>query len=117
MEQPVKYWVPSFAPCGMTFVTGGKYKNWEGDILMGSLRFNNLVRVKLKDGKVIHQEVLLNNIGRMRNVEQSPEGFIYVSLEAPGMIIKLVPVADSDELSNYKIISDITEVIDYIAFM
>lgn len=94
MEQPVTYWVPSFAPCGMTFVTGGKYKNWEGDILMGSLRFNNLVRVKLKDGKVIHKEVLLNNIGRMRNVEESPEGFIYVSLEAPGMIIKLVPVAD-----------------------
>jgi aldose sugar dehydrogenase len=92
MEQPVTYWVPSFAPCGMTFVTGKRYKNWEGDILMGSLRFHNLVRVKTKDGKVIHQEVLLNNIGRMRNVTESPDGFIYVSLEAPGMIIKLVPV-------------------------
>lgn len=94
MEQPVKYWVPSFAPCGMTFVTGEKYKNWEGDILMGSLRFHNLVRVKLENGKVIHEEVLVNNIGRMRNVEESPDGFIYVSLEAPGMIIKLVPVSD-----------------------
>jgi aldose sugar dehydrogenase len=92
MEQPVTYWRPSFAPCGMTFVTGKRYKNWEGDILMGSLRFHNLVRVKIKDGKVIHQEVLLNQIGRMRNVEESPDGFIYVSLEAPGMIIKLVPV-------------------------
>jgi glucose/arabinose dehydrogenase len=59
---------------------------------MGSLRFNNLVRVKIKDNKVIHQEVLLNKIGRMRNVEESPDGFIYVSLEAPGMIIRLVPV-------------------------
>jgi glucose/arabinose dehydrogenase len=94
MEQPATYWVPSFAPCGMTFVTGGKYKNWEGDILMGSLRFHNLVRVKLKDGKVIHKEALLNNIGRMRNVEESPDGFIYVSLESPGMIIKLVPVME-----------------------
>jgi glucose/arabinose dehydrogenase len=35
MEQPVTYWVPSFAPCGMTFVTGERYKNREGDILMG----------------------------------------------------------------------------------
>lgn len=94
MEQPVKYWVPSFAPCGMTFVTGRKYKNWEGDILMGSLRFRNMVRVKLQDGKMIHQEVVLNNIGRMRNIEESPDGFIYVSLESPGMIIKLVPVPE-----------------------
>jgi glucose/arabinose dehydrogenase len=94
MEQPVSYWIPSFAPCGMTFVTGKRYKNWEGDILMGSLRFHNLVRVKLKDGKVIHREALLNNIGRMRNVEESPDGFIYVSLEEPGMIIRLVPVPE-----------------------
>jgi aldose sugar dehydrogenase len=92
MEQPVKYWVPSFAPCGMTFVSGKRYNNWEGDILMGSLRFHNMVRVKIRDGKVIHQEVLLNNIGRMRDIEESPDGYIYVSLEAPGMIIKLVPV-------------------------
>ena len=61
---------------------------------MGSLRFRNLVRVKLKDGKVIHKEALLNNIGRMRNVEESPDGFIYVSLESPGMIIRLVPVLE-----------------------
>lgn len=92
MTQPVAYWVPSFAPCGMTFVTGKRYRNWEGDILMGSLRFHNLVRVKIKDGKVIHREELLNNIGRMRNVTESPDGFIYVALEAPGMIIKLTPV-------------------------
>jgi glucose/arabinose dehydrogenase len=94
MEQPATYWVPSFAPCGMTFVTGKKYKNWEGDILMGSLRFRNLVRVKLDGDKVKHKEVLLNNIGRMRNVEESPDGFIYVSLESPGMIVRLVPVQD-----------------------
>jgi aldose sugar dehydrogenase len=94
MEQPVIYWVPSFAPCGMTFVTGTKYRNWEGDILIGSLRFHNLVRVKIKNNKVVHQEVLLNNIGRMRNVEMGPDGFIYVSLEAPGMIVRLVPLQD-----------------------
>lgn len=91
MEQPVTYWVPSIAPCGMTFVTGKRYKGWEGNILIGSLRFNNLVRVELSDGKVTHQEVLLNNIGRMRNVEVSPDGFVYVAVESPGMIIRLVP--------------------------
>jgi aldose sugar dehydrogenase len=92
MEQPVTYWIPSFAPCGMTFVTSDKYKNWKGNILMGSLRFRNLVRVELSGRKVKHQEVLLNNIGRMRNVEMSPDGSIYVAVESPGMIIKLIPV-------------------------
>ena len=91
MEQPVTYWVPSIAPCGMTFVTGEKYKGWEGNVLIGSLRFKNLVRIVLSDDKVTHQEVLVNNIGRMRNVEVSPEGFVYVAVESPGMIIKLVP--------------------------
>jgi aldose sugar dehydrogenase len=91
MEQPVIYWVPSIAPCGMTFVTGNQYPGWEGNILIGSLRFNNLVRLELSGDKVVHQEVLVNDIGRMRNVEISPEGFVYVSLENPGMIIRLTP--------------------------
>ena len=94
MEQPASYWTPSIAPCGMTFVTGNKYEGWEGNILIGSLRFRNLVRVELLDNKVNHREVLLHNIGRMRNVEVCPEGYIYVAVESPGMIIKLIPVMD-----------------------
>ena len=92
MEQPVIYWTPSIAPCGMTFVTGKRYPGWEGNILAGSLRFRNLVRVEISGDRVIHEEVLLHNIGRMRNVEVCPEGYVYVAVEAPGMIIRLVPV-------------------------
>jgi glucose/arabinose dehydrogenase len=92
MEQPVIYWVPSIAPCGMTFVTGDRYPGWEGNILIGSLRFRNIVRVEISGEKVTHQEVLLNNIGRVRNIEVSPDGFVFVSVEQPGMIIKMVPV-------------------------
>ncbi len=94
MEQPVVYWVPSIAPCGMTFVTGNRYPGWEGNILIGSLRFNNLVRLEMSGREVVHQEVLLHNIGRMRNVEVCPEGYVYVGLENPGMIIRLEPVYD-----------------------
>ena len=94
MEQPVKYWVPSIAPCGMTFVTGNKYKGWEGNILIGSLRFRNLVRLEISGDQVLHEEVLLHNIGRMRNVEVCPEGYVYVGVENPGMIIRLEPVPD-----------------------
>jgi len=92
MEQPVTYWVPSIAPCGMTFVKGDRYKNWKNNILVGSLRFMYLERIVLEGSKVTHQEKLLEGIGRVRNVEISPDGFIYVAIEKPGKIVKLVPV-------------------------
>ncbi len=92
MEQPILYWVPSIAPCGMTFVKGDRYSKWKNNILTGSLRFEFLKRVVFEGDKVVHQENLLKNIGRVRNVEMSPDGYIYVAIEKPGKILKLVPV-------------------------
>ncbi len=92
MEQPITYWIPSIAPCGLAFVKGSKYKGWEGNILVGSLRFKYLVRCELDGNKVTHKEVLLPNIGRLRDIEMGPDGFVYISVESPGMIFKLVPV-------------------------
>jgi len=92
MSQPVTYWVPSIAPCGTTFVEGSKYKGWEGNVLLGSLRFRYLVRCEMNGNTVTHKEVLLPNIGRLRNVEMGPDGYIYVAVESPGMIFRLVPV-------------------------
>ncbi len=91
MEQPIHYWVPSIAPCGMTFVTGEHYPNWKNNILTGSLRFEYLHRVVLDGDKVSHEEKLLEGIGRVRNVEMSPDGYIYVAIENPGKILKLIP--------------------------
>ncbi|TLX76522.1 PQQ-dependent sugar dehydrogenase [Labilibacter sediminis] len=92
MEQPVVYWVPSIAPCGMTFVKGNRYPNWKNNILTGSLRFEYLHRCVLEGNKVVYQEKLLQNIGRVRNVEMSPDGFVYVAIEKPGKLLKLVPL-------------------------
>nr|WP_321453789.1 PQQ-dependent sugar dehydrogenase [uncultured Carboxylicivirga sp.] len=91
MQQPIVYWVPSIAPCGMTFVKGDKYPKWKNNILTGSLSFHYLHRIVLDGDKVVHQERLLENIGRVRNVEMSPDGFIYVAIEKPGKILKLIP--------------------------
>ncbi len=91
MEQPITYWVPSIAPCGLTIVTGNKYPGWEGDFLIGSLRFKYLERVKLRNGKVVEREKLLENIGRLRNVEMGADGYIYVAVEKPGAILRLLP--------------------------
>jgi glucose/arabinose dehydrogenase len=92
MEQPVIHWTPSIAPCGMTFVKGDSYPNWKNNILSGSLRFRHLNRCVVDGEKIIHQEKLLEDIGRVRNVEVGPDGYIYVAIEFPGKILKLVPV-------------------------
>ncbi len=92
MEQPISYWIPSIAPSGLTFVVGDKYPAWKGNLMVGSLRFNYLNRCVIKDNKVIKQEKVLVNIGRMRNVEQGVDGFLYVGTENPGMVFRLRPL-------------------------
>ena len=92
MEQPVFQWTPSIAPCGMTVVTGNRFKRWENNLLEGSLRFDYVERMVLEGDKVIHTEKLVEGIGRVRNVVMSPDGLVYIGLEEPGMIVRLVPV-------------------------
>lgn len=92
MEQPVFQWTPSIGPSSMKFVSGEKYPGWKNDILNGSLSFKYLERVRLENGKVTEQEKLLENAGRVRHVTMSPDGYIYVATESPGIVVKLVPV-------------------------
>lgn len=91
MAQPVTYWVPSIAPCGMDFVQSDRYEGWDGDLLVGSLKFRYLVRLELEGDEVVGQEILLENIGRVRAVTQGPDGYIYLGIEGPGMIVRLIP--------------------------
>ena len=85
MEQPVIYWVPSIAPCGMTFVTGDRYPGWDGDLIVGSLKFGYLVHAKVQGDQIVSQERIAEGIGRVRNVEQGPDGYIYVGVEGKGL--------------------------------
>lgn len=90
MEQPIHYWVPSIAPSGMAFVTSDKYQGWKGSLLVGSLSFQYLERLTLEGNKIITREKLLDDMGRVRDVRQGPDGFIYVAVEGKG-IYKLLP--------------------------
>jgi len=90
MKQPIHYWVPSIAPSGMAFVTSDKYQGWKGSLLVGSLSFQYLERLTLEGNKITNREKLLEDMGRVRNVRQGPDGFIYVAIEGKG-IYKLVP--------------------------
>ncbi|WP_242132633.1 PQQ-dependent sugar dehydrogenase [Aestuariivivens marinum] len=90
MEQPLFYWVPSIAPCGMTIVSSNKYPDWKGNVLVGSLKFKYLERLVLENNKVIKREKLFEDIGRVRNVIEAPNGYIYIAVEGKG-IYKIVP--------------------------
>lgn len=90
MEQPIHYWLPSIAPSGMAFVTSDKYPDWKGNLLVGSLAFQYLERLELDGEKVTYREKLLANMGRVRDVRQAPDGYIYVAVEGKG-IYRLVP--------------------------
>jgi len=90
IEMPIHYWLPSIAPSGMAMVTSNKYPNWKGNILVGSLKFAYLERLVLDGTKVTYRERLLKDIGRVRNVRQGPDGYIYVGVEGKG-ILRLVP--------------------------
>ncbi|MGB1451308.1 MAG: PQQ-dependent sugar dehydrogenase, partial [Marinirhabdus sp.] len=90
MQQPVYYWVPSIAPCGMDFVTSDNYPHWKGHLLVGSLKYNYVELVKLKGNKVTGREKIAEDIGRVRNVRQAPDGFIYIAVEGDG-IYKVIP--------------------------
>lgn len=92
MEQPLYYWVPSIGPSGMAFVTSDIYPDWRGNLLVGSLAFQYLERLELDSNGVTYREKLLEDIGRVRNVRQGPDGYIYVAVEGKG-IYKLVPKA------------------------
>jgi glucose/arabinose dehydrogenase len=90
MEQPVYYWTPSIAPCGMDFVTGNKYPEWEGHLLVGSLKFNYVELVKLDGEQVIGREKIAEDIGRVRNVKMGPDDYVYIAIEGQG-IVRLLP--------------------------
>ncbi|WP_129713600.1 PQQ-dependent sugar dehydrogenase [Pedobacter sp. SYP-B3415] len=92
IEDAVHFWLPSIGVSGMTFVNSDKYPGWKGNILSGSLRFQYLNRSVLKNNKVVHEEILFRNIGRLRDVRVGPDGFIYIAVESPGTVYRLVPV-------------------------
>ncbi len=91
MEQPIINWTPSIAVSGLDVYRGDKFKNWQGDLLAGALKYQEVRLVKLKDGKARSQKIILKGQGRVRTVKTGPDGFIYVVLGAPGSIIRLSP--------------------------
>jgi glucose/arabinose dehydrogenase len=94
LEPPLHHWTPSIAPSGMAFLTSDRYgAAWKGNLFVGSLKFQYLDRIELKDGQVVAEHKLLEDLGqRIRDVRQGPDGLLYVLTDnANGRLMRLVP--------------------------
>ncbi|MEM8937386.1 MAG: PQQ-dependent sugar dehydrogenase [Pseudomonadota bacterium] len=95
IEQPIVDLTPSPAVSSFAFYDGDAFPDWHGDMIVGSLKARTLYRVRVEDGQLVSQEVLFENLARVRDVETGYDGNIYVLLEhsTGGKIIRIRPVS------------------------
>jgi glucose/arabinose dehydrogenase len=93
MEQPVYYWDPVIAASGLAFYTGDRYPGWKGSVLVGSMSPGALVRLEMSGGQVTREERYLGEMHeRIRDVQQGPDGLIYLVTDADdGQVLRVVP--------------------------
>lgn len=94
MAQPVLFWRPSIAVCGLDFYRGDLFPKWKNRLMAGGLAFEELRLLAIADSRMIHQETIVKNAGRVRDVSTGPDGAIYVVLNRPGTVIRLTPVVE-----------------------
>lgn len=90
-NMPAFRWLPSIGACGLDVARGSAFPNWKGDLLAAGLVGQNLDRFRMKDGKMVEREELIHGMGRIRDVSVGPDGYVYVTLNEPDKIIRLVP--------------------------
>ena len=101
MESPVHFWVPSIATSGLLFYTGDRFPDWKGNLLAGGLAGQQVARLTMSpDGKqIVREETILQGMGRVRDIRQGPDGYVYVAIddrqEGPTAVVRLEPVGPS----------------------
>jgi glucose/arabinose dehydrogenase len=110
MDDPIVYFMPTFAPAGISFYSGDRFPGWKNtSLFVGGLAGQALRRVELKGSTVVRQEVVFSEFGRVRDIVQGPDGYFYVAVQnptgvpnpaggniglassTPGRVIRLVP--------------------------
>jgi aldose sugar dehydrogenase len=105
-ESPVVDWTPSIAVSNIVFYRGAAFPGWRDNLLVASLRGSKLLRLVVKDGRVVHSEVPLEGVGRLRDLDVAPDGSLYLLSEFVGgsRILRLFPVtATSDRPASESI--------------
>jgi len=96
MENPVHVWVPSIGTSGLAIYTGDRFPGWQGDIFAGGLSGERVDRLEMDGRNVVLRETVLHGLGRIRDVRQGPDGYLYVAIEHragnPTAVVRLEPV-------------------------
>ena len=106
MDDPIAYYTPTIAPSGIAFYSGNRYPGWKNNLFVAALAGQELLRLEIAGRKIVSQEPLFQQYGRVRDVTTGPDGLLYVLLQNPtgagtglslsaataGMVIRLVPV-------------------------
>jgi glucose/arabinose dehydrogenase len=107
MVDPVVYYIPTFAPSGISFYSGDRYPGWKNtSLFVGGLAGQALRRLQVDGDRVMSQEVIFDQFGRVRDVVQGPDGYLYLALQyatgagtgfgliapSPGLVVRMVPV-------------------------
>jgi glucose/arabinose dehydrogenase len=107
MVDPVVYYIPTFAPSGISFYSGDRYPGWKNtSLFVGGLAGQALRRLQIDGDMVTSQEVIFDQFGRVRDVVQGPDGYLYLALQyatgagtsygliapSPGLVARIVPV-------------------------
>jgi len=106
MDDPIAYYTPTIAPSGISFYSANRYPGWKNNLFVAALAGQELLRIEVKDRKIVAQEPLFQKFGRVRDVTTGPDGLLYVLLQNPtgggtglslsaatsGMLIRLAPV-------------------------
>ncbi|MDC0325581.1 PQQ-dependent sugar dehydrogenase [bacterium] len=94
MMSPSLYWKPSIAVCGIHFVNSPLFPRWKNHLLVGALKYEEVRLLDIQDDRVMHQEIILKNAGRVRDVCSAPDGALYVVTNGPDTLLKMTPVRD-----------------------
>ena len=96
MEQPVHFWVPSIGVSGLAFYDGDEFPEWRGSLFAGGLALRRVDRLTVEGDRIVGRETVFEGRGRVRDVRQGPDGYIYIALEERGgtltPIVRLEPV-------------------------
>lgn len=93
MESPLAAWTPSVAPAGIEFYTGDKVPAWKNHLFVACLGGEQLKRLETDGDRVTYQEIVFKGLGRVRDVVTGPDGLLYLAMNTPGRIARLVPDA------------------------
>ena len=95
VEEPARYWTPSISPGGIAFYTGERFPGWKGNLFVGGQGARELHRLTLDGNSVVSDETVMAGQGRVRDVANGPDGFLYVVLNDPepatSSIHRLIP--------------------------